>query len=471
MRRVAGSVVMLPLLLAACGAGAVRTTRVGTGTTTAGSGFYVSPNGNDSNPGTLAAPFATLGRAQQAMEGSSIKTTYVEGGTYHLTSGLVLTAADNGEIWQYYSPDGVDSAILDGGGTVSGGVISVQGGSNITIDGLTVQNFADYGIVVTGGPNAEVGGPSAAASGNTVENCMVTNPNGVAEWNTGGIEFFDSTPNSTISHNYVYDMPYNGIGITTWFSADDPIGGSVIEGNVVINTVHATDGGAIYVGMHGGYQAPTNGVQILDNYVSDYGGPGVGGVAAIYLDDNANNVLVSGNVIGPAAAGTGTGNPTENGAPRTDVEAFEIHNGHNNTITDNIVDLGSSGTEQVAVYFQDSGSIDGMAGNALTNNIIIGNYSGNENTQSGDAFSENGAASDYTIENNVYYNYGGGQMLTDGSVTGDSNPILENPQIAGAAYAIASGSPVLSGLVSFTPLAGGWGPPGFVLPSNSLASA
>jgi len=464
MRRVAGSVVMLPLLLAACGAGAVRTTRVGTGTTTAGSGFYVSPNGNDSNPGTLAAPFATLGRAQQAMEGSSIKTTYVEGGTYHLTSGLVLTAADNGEIWQYYSPDGVDSAILDGGGTVSGGVISVQGGSNITIDGLTVQNFADYGIVVTGGPNAEVGGPSAAASGNTVENCMVTNPNGVAEWNTGGIEFFDSTPNSTISHNYVYDMPYNGIGITTWFSADDPIGGSVIEGNVVINTVHATDGGAIYVGMHGGYQAPTNGVQILDNYVSDYGGPGVGGVAAIYLDDNANNVLVSGNVIGPAAPGSGN-------SSRADYEAFEIHNGHDNHLTGNIVDLGSTGGEQVALYFQDSGSIAGMAGNTLTNNVIVANYSGNESTQSGHAYSENGTASDYTIQNNIYFNYGGGHAPTTGTVKSDTNPIIENPEISGSTYSIAAGSPVFGARVNFTPIVGGWGPPGFVIPPGILSSA
>ena len=39
-----------------------------------------------------ANPFATLGQAQQAMEGSSIHTAYVEGGTYNLTGSLNLTS-------------------------------------------------------------------------------------------------------------------------------------------------------------------------------------------------------------------------------------------------------------------------------------------------------------------------------------------------------------------------------------------
>src|SRR5262249_21775417 len=60
------------------GTGTVGT---GAGAVPSGAGFYVSPNGSDSNPGTEAAPFATLARAQQAMENSSIKATYVEGGT------------------------------------------------------------------------------------------------------------------------------------------------------------------------------------------------------------------------------------------------------------------------------------------------------------------------------------------------------------------------------------------------------
>jgi hypothetical protein len=65
--------------------------------------FYVATNGNDSNYGSLASPFATLGRAQTAMQGSSsIKTTYVRAGSYQLPTiascggsscGLNLVAA------------------------------------------------------------------------------------------------------------------------------------------------------------------------------------------------------------------------------------------------------------------------------------------------------------------------------------------------------------------------------------------
>src|ERR1700761_8775778 len=46
-----------------------------------GPGFYVATVGNDLNPGTLAQPLATLGKAQQAMRASSsIKTTYIRSG-------------------------------------------------------------------------------------------------------------------------------------------------------------------------------------------------------------------------------------------------------------------------------------------------------------------------------------------------------------------------------------------------------
>src|ERR1043166_3081729 len=88
--------------------------------------FYVGPNGSDNNPGTLSAPFATLPRAQQAMRSSSVKTTYLLAGTYYPvpidtgggdTVALRLDADDNGETWSYNPPDGIGSAIIDGGST------------------------------------------------------------------------------------------------------------------------------------------------------------------------------------------------------------------------------------------------------------------------------------------------------------------------------------------------------------------
>src|SRR5262249_738138 len=59
-------------------------------------GFYVSASGRDSGNGSAAHPFKTLGRAVSAMESSGVHTTYVESGTYNLSSTLNLSGADSG---------------------------------------------------------------------------------------------------------------------------------------------------------------------------------------------------------------------------------------------------------------------------------------------------------------------------------------------------------------------------------------
>jgi hypothetical protein len=64
--------------------------------TSTATGFYVSTMGSDNGDGRAAHPFATIGRAVQAMENSGIKTTYVEGGTYKLGSTINLTSKDAG---------------------------------------------------------------------------------------------------------------------------------------------------------------------------------------------------------------------------------------------------------------------------------------------------------------------------------------------------------------------------------------
>jgi len=61
--------------------------------------FYVAPGGDDANPGTLAKPFATLARAQQAARpaaGRAAVTVWLRAGTYYLPEALVFTAADSG---------------------------------------------------------------------------------------------------------------------------------------------------------------------------------------------------------------------------------------------------------------------------------------------------------------------------------------------------------------------------------------
>ena len=68
--------------------------------------FYVSPLGNDTNAGTIDAPFATIGRAQQAVVVINSSMTgdivvYLRGGNYVINQGINLGNADSGTNGHY----------------------------------------------------------------------------------------------------------------------------------------------------------------------------------------------------------------------------------------------------------------------------------------------------------------------------------------------------------------------------------
>ena len=86
-------------------------------TTPAVAGYYVATNGSDTADGSASSPFATLQRAQLAMQQSSVKVTQIYAGTYYLSSPLTLTALDQGETWAAV-PDA--TVILSGGQVISG---------------------------------------------------------------------------------------------------------------------------------------------------------------------------------------------------------------------------------------------------------------------------------------------------------------------------------------------------------------
>ena len=66
--------------------------------------FYVAPNGSDGNPGTLAAPFATIDHARAAVRvldqnspgRTAPITALIRAGAYYLAAPLTFTAADSG---------------------------------------------------------------------------------------------------------------------------------------------------------------------------------------------------------------------------------------------------------------------------------------------------------------------------------------------------------------------------------------
>lgn len=61
--------------------------------------FYVSPGGEDANPGTMDKPFATLERAREAVRSSKAageKTVILRGGTHYLKKTFILKQEDSG---------------------------------------------------------------------------------------------------------------------------------------------------------------------------------------------------------------------------------------------------------------------------------------------------------------------------------------------------------------------------------------
>ncbi|SDT08880.1 Right handed beta helix region [Streptomyces sp. TLI_053] len=110
VRRVLPLTLILALLLAALAALAPPNAWA------AGS-YYVATTGNDSGPGTLADPFATLTRARDAARASGGGTVYVRGGTYQLAAPLTLDNRDSGTAYRAYQGEKV---LLSGGRSITG---------------------------------------------------------------------------------------------------------------------------------------------------------------------------------------------------------------------------------------------------------------------------------------------------------------------------------------------------------------
>lgn len=91
--------------------------------------YYVATTGSDSNPGTLASPFATLSHAMTVAPVGSV--IYLRGGTYYGTAikgyvnGIQLVSATD-STFQSASGIGYRSSVLPGGGTAFPNSTAVQ---------------------------------------------------------------------------------------------------------------------------------------------------------------------------------------------------------------------------------------------------------------------------------------------------------------------------------------------------------
>src|SRR5512143_2839341 len=94
--------------------------------TAAAADFHVAPDGNDADPGTKEKPFATPGRAMEAIRAlvaGGLKNdvrVVLRGGAYPLDAPLVFTSADSGSAEHSitYAAGPGEAVAISGGQTI-----------------------------------------------------------------------------------------------------------------------------------------------------------------------------------------------------------------------------------------------------------------------------------------------------------------------------------------------------------------
>ena len=356
------------------------------GVTPLASGYYVATTGSDSADGSAAHPFKTLNRAISAMESSGIHKTYVEGGTYNLSSTLNLGSADSG--MTITAAPGAHP-ILNGNNSLQT-LVSLNGASGVTLKHLEFTGATGQALILDGAGSNRIVGNLFTSNGegmllrNGASKNLVSG-NMVKHSSTSGIEFQDGSngnrilsnivngtgavetqgagiyghgsDNNMIAQNLVKNTAGMGIGVENWDSSTISVGNKILD-NVVRNantSPQTQDSGSIYLLGRSNVNMQT---VISGNYIS---GPttAAGGSSAhivgIYLDDNSSGVSVTNNIV-----------------TNIITHGLQIHGGNDVTVKNNIFDLGSTGKS--AVLFQNRASDVGGAtrqNDVVTQNIIV----------------------------------------------------------------------------------------------------
>jgi parallel beta-helix repeat protein len=223
--------------------------------------------------------------------------------------------------------------------------------AGLVIDGNTITNSVRNGI---GGWYTNTGG---RITNNTVTNVGMV---GMPKNSQGAIAYGNTATNTFIDHNRVSNCSYNGISAYV---------GSTISNNVIDSTNLALpDGGGIYTNGRTAGFVPLN-LTIKGNTVSNVK---TKGSHAIYLDDSASYVTITGNQISNNASGV------------------FIHDGSNNQVVSNSFSSNFSNHAQLATT---------SANNHFSGNSF--NSTNNELTYQLDG--SNAQSSSYaTYDNNIY---------------------------------------------------------------------
>jgi hypothetical protein len=340
----------------------------------AGTTYYVAPNGNNANPGTEAQPWQTITKANQTLVAGD--TVYIKAGTYSsyiepINSGT----AQNPIVFRNYGTDVV---------TISGAAYGVRldGKSYITVQGINVTASAHHLYIING------------AHHNTIAYCKFYKQQSPSAWETSIIT-------GSSQYNWIHHTQMSEGGQCSSGGSDD---GSVLDVGAEGSSTDLTrynliedsvffHGGHHVIGLHAGYNT------IRNNYLYNEAWSLGKGNRTLYLngrDAVTGHNVIEGNRFGYAAAPCDA-ETVGNVAMSTPYNIFRYnmlyHNNayaigtssyggysnaaynkiYNNTIFNsgyNINPAYNNGPEDTAINFVNSAN----TGNRLHNNLYFLNY-------------------------------------------------------------------------------------------------
>ena len=162
----------------------------------AGSTYYVSTSGSNSNPGTLAQPWKTIQKAANTVTQGD--TVYIRGGTYNekITFSNVQGTSSS---WIKFAPYNSESVTVSGSGIGTGydGIFEFNDGCKyIQITGLEIKNTNGHGIFLLGGEINSI----------RIDHCIIHNcqSSGIYAYSNGQPTKY--VRNIEFDYNTVYDV-------------------------------------------------------------------------------------------------------------------------------------------------------------------------------------------------------------------------------------------------------------------------
>lgn len=365
--------------------------------------FYVSPTGDDTDPGTFEEPWLTIQHACETATAGS--TVYIFAGTYEEQLNMEVSGAEGAFIT--FTSYNNEEVIIDGGATGSQTVLlNIEDQSYIRIDGLkftnAVGNFS-IGIIVQGSSsniqilNNDISGINFSANFMDVPTSSDnTNPLVIYGNDELSMEPGDALlaiSGILINGNSIHDCR---TGFSEGLTVNGNVDGFDIIGNTVFNisNIGIDAAGGYNVSPPGGTDFARNGT-ILANTVFNCKTPSPLPVAAGIYVDGGQNILIEHNIVHDCGRGY------EIGCEQQDAETFGI------TLRNNIAYRNTHAGIGIGGYnYSDDPMDPGTTGKVVACEVLNNTCYDNSQILLGEGELYVEYTEDCVIKNNIFYGTG-----------------------------------------------------------------